>query len=41
MDRRGRVKETRHGTRHFTTWRPARPGRAVPSWVRNARRTTG
>lgn len=21
-DRQGRMKETRHGTRHFTTWRP-------------------
>lgn len=27
-DARGRMKETRHGTKHFTTWRPARGARS-------------
>lgn len=29
LDRRGRLKEARHGTRHFTTWRPAELERAL------------
>lgn len=28
-DKRGRLKETRHGTRHFTSWRPEAPERAL------------
>jgi hypothetical protein len=35
-DRLGRMKETRHGTRHFTTWRPAAPERET-----TARRKAG
>ncbi len=37
-DQKGRMKEARHGTKHFMTWHPARPVRYAPKWMKQVRR---
>ena len=36
-DALGRMKETRHGTRHFTSWKPSEPARTETRRAKAAR----